>query len=75
MCLGEMAQISQWGDSGEVACRHMVWGMIVGVMIWEWWVVVHEEWGNNVRACMDSRHMMRCCSRSTEDCHWRKRNW
>jgi hypothetical protein len=57
MSLGEMAQISQWG---ETACRHTVWGMIVDVMIWEWWVVVHEEWG----ACM-----MRCCDRSlTEDC-------
>ena len=33
LSLGEMAQIFQWGDPGEVACRHMVWGMIVGVMI------------------------------------------
>jgi len=59
MSLGEMAQISQWG---ELACRLLVWEIIDGVMIWEWWVVVHEEW---------DRHMMRCCDRWG----WRKRNW
>jgi hypothetical protein len=70
MSLGEMAQISRWG---EMACRYMVWEMIVGMMIWEWWVVEHEEWGD-LRACM----MMRCCDRSsTEDYRWgwMKRNW
>jgi hypothetical protein len=43
MSLGETVQISQGGDR-EAACKHVVWGMlIVRVMIWEWWVVVHEK--------------------------------
>ena len=43
MSLGEMAQISRWS---EMTCRHMVWEKVVGVEIWEWWVVVHEVWDN-----------------------------
>jgi len=70
MSLGEMAQISQGGDR-EAAFWHVVLGMmIVGMMIWEWWVVVHEK---TLRV-----HMIRCCDHSsTEDYRWgwRKCNW
>jgi len=71
MSLGEMAQISQDGDR-EATCRHVVWGMmIVGVMIWQWWVVVYEK-------TLRVRTMIRCYDRSsTEDYRWgwRKCNW
>lgn len=40
--------------------------MIFGIMIWEWWVVVYEEWSK-----LRGRMMIRYCDRSsTEDYCW-----